>query len=447
LRSRVRSGRPATGSRNPDVVGRFLLTALLAFALVGLGVGQLIVSEIRSGALDSAESHAVFVDRAILGHDLTAQALASPLGGRLKRHMDHLVRTQVLQMGVVRVKVFNSAGVVLYSDEHRLIGRRFPSEVQDLKTVLGGQVRTSVSDLEDPENVYERPFKSLFSTYAPLIPKGSSVPVAVAEVYQLKGPIDDRVSHAELTTFTIIVVGLTLLYIFLWPLLRRQTKVLLEKNATLASRSEQLETASVQTIQMLNRIANAKDPYTGGHIGRVAALARSVGESLRLNQSELKALDLAAEFHDIGKVMVPDSILNKPGPLDVREWQEIRKHPATGVEILEGHELFRGALSGVLHHHERFNGTGYPMGLAGEEIPTIARIITVVDAFDAMTTDRPYRQALSRLEAWTRILAGTGSQFCPETVTALARLLGLPEPDRELIERETSSPFVQMGAR
>jgi hypothetical protein len=312
---------------------------------------------------------------------------------------------------------------VLYSDKSRLIGQHFKSEAASLQAVLVGGAETEITDLKEPENVFEKSFGSLISTYVPIAPRGATAPQAVAEFYQLKGPIDARVHRAEAFTFGIVFGGLALLFVILWPLLRLHARTLLERNESLVEKTGQMERGSMQTIQMLNRLANAKDPYTGGHIGRVADIASAVGERMGLAGGEARALALAAEFHDIGKVAIPDSILLKPGSLDAEEWIEIKKHPALGANIVEGAELFNRSVPGILHHHERFDGGGYPVGLAGRGIPLIARIITAVDAYDAMTTDRPYRQALSNEEAWRRLSEGSGTQFCPDTVKALGEVL------------------------
>ncbi|MDP9233537.1 MAG: HD-GYP domain-containing protein [Actinomycetota bacterium] len=410
---------------------RFSITALIAFTLVGLAVGDVIASQIRHDALRYASFHAEFVAQSIVAENLSPVSLRRPLHGPELARFDGVIREQALRSGVVRIKIWSPTGVVLYSDEGRLIGRDFKSEAASLQTVLVGGAENEITHLEEPENVFERSFGSLISTYVPITPRGAAAPEAVAEFYQLKGPIDAKVHRAEGFIFGIVFGGLALLFIILWPLLRRHARTLLERNEALVEKTGQMERGSMQTIQMLNRLANAKDPYTGGHIGRVAEIATEVGRRMGLPPTEERALALAAEFHDIGKVAIPDSILLKPGSLDPDEWTEIKKHPALGANIVEGAELFNRSVPGILHHHERFDGGGYPVGLAGRGIPLIARIITAVDAYDAMTTDRPYRQALSNAEAWRRLLDGSGTQFCPETIRVLGDVLGVAPADQE----------------
>jgi HD domain len=426
LHTLTRQGREPSA---PKILRRFSIAALIAFAGVGLGVGDLIASQIRSDSLHNATFHAEFVSEAIVAQALTAQELRQPLHGPQLKRFDRVIHEQALRSGVVRIKIWNADGVVLYSDESRLIGRAFNSETESLQAVLRGGPDTEITNLKERENLFERGFGSLISTYVPVTPRGAAAPRAVAEFYQLKGPIDARVQRAEAFTFAIVFGGLALLFVILWPLLRLHARTLLERNESLVEKTGQMERGSMQTIQMLNRLANAKDPYAGGHIGRVADIASAVGARMGLAGTDARALALAAEFHDIGKVAIPDSILQKPGSLDPQEWIEIKKHPALGANIVEGAELFNRSVPGILHHHERFDGGGYPVGLAGRGIPLIARIITAVDAYDAMTTDRPYRKALSNEEAWRRLSEGSGSQFCPDTLRALREVLDIaPAP-------------------
>jgi hypothetical protein len=251
----------------PRIVRRFSAAVLIAFAVVGFGVGDLIVSQIRSDALGNASFHAEFVS-GIVSEALGRDSLNAPLHGSQLARFDKVIRKQALRSGVVRIKIWSSTGLVLYSDKARLIGARFEEEATSLQAVLADGSQSEVTDLTDDENVFERHFGSLFSTYVPVTPRGAAGPVAVAEFYQLKGPIDDKVRRAEIFTFAIVFGGLGLLFAILWPLLRRHAKTLMDRNQALLEKTAQMERASVQTIQMLNRLANAKDPYTGGHIER-----------------------------------------------------------------------------------------------------------------------------------------------------------------------------------
>jgi putative nucleotidyltransferase with HDIG domain len=161
---------------------------------------------------------------------------------------------------------------------------------------------------------------------------------------------------------------------------------------------------------------DVRDTETEGHSERVTAYTMLLADLLGVPQSELYHIERGALLHDIGKIGIPDQILLKPGPLSAAEWAEMKKHPVVGFQMCARIEFLRGAAQIVLHHHERWDGTGYPDGLKGEAIPLGARIFAVADAFDAMTTDRPYRQAQSYEAAYQEILRCSGTHFDPRVV-------------------------------
>lgn len=413
----------ADGSTPPAVLSRLTVGITVSFILIGFVLSQVIAGQIRADALDTAQFHSQFVEETIVAHALGEGSLNQPLTGAALERLDKIVNEQVLRAGVVRLKIWNSSGIIVYSDEHRLIGRHEPSRMPDLSRVLSDEVESQDADMSDPINEYERELGPLFETYVPLQPAGAARPEAVAQFFQLKGPIDSKISRARATVTLVVFGALALLLALILPRIRRHTKAVVRQNRELEHRTKAMARSSIQTIEMLNRLANAKDSYTGGHIGRVAELSTKVGLRMGLDNTTMRALALASEFHDIGKVAIPDAILNKPGPLTSEERAELEKHPAIGVGIVEGSELFEPAIPGILHHHERFDGNGYPAKLARWGIPVIARIITAVDAYDAMTSDRPYRKALAEDEARRRLVEGAGTQFCAETVSALLEVL------------------------
>src|SRR5262249_37761757 len=151
--------------------------------------------------------------------------------------------------------------------------------------------------------------------------------------------------------------------------------------------------------------------YTFGHSERVARIAVELGDELGLQEEELNDIYLAGLLHDIGKIGVPDAVLTKPGPLDEEETRRLRQHVTIGHQILSDLQPLRNLLPGVLYHHERVDGGGYPEGLAGENIPMLARIIAVADSFDAMSTKRSYRDALQPTEVEAILKKGAGSQW------------------------------------
>ncbi|HEY7216247.1 MAG TPA: HD domain-containing phosphohydrolase [Thermoanaerobaculia bacterium] len=179
-----------------------------------------------------------------------------------------------------------------------------------------------------------------------------------------------------------------------------------------------------QFLNMVTALAETlekRDPYTGGHVRRVVGYSLLLGAEMGLGREELRDLRLAATLHDIGKITTPDRILGKPSPLEPDEAEIMRRHAADGASIVS-HLANPWVLRGVRSHHERMDGKGYPDGLQDSDIPLAPRIIAVADTYDAITTSRPYRAGLPPQRAAAEILAGAGSQFCPQVVAAFRRL-------------------------
>jgi response regulator RpfG family c-di-GMP phosphodiesterase/anti-sigma regulatory factor (Ser/Thr protein kinase) len=175
------------------------------------------------------------------------------------------------------------------------------------------------------------------------------------------------------------------------------------------------------TLKVLAGAIETRDPSASGHAERVAALAVAIGRELGWDADQLAALELGATLHDVGKITVAEHVLRKPGPLDDAEWEQVRRHPERGARLLEGVPVLEQSLDCVLHHQERYDGGGYPNGLAGDAIPLEARVVAVADTFATMTSDRPYRKALRPETAVAEIERGAGTQFDPTVVAAFLR--------------------------
>lgn len=182
-----------------------------------------------------------------------------------------------------------------------------------------------------------------------------------------------------------------------------------------------LKRSFYQTLEALARALEARDPYTEGHTQRTARYAVAIAREMGLDEPARTAIEQAGLLHDLGKIATPDAILRKEGPLTPAERAEMLRHPAAGSRILSGVEFLSRAAVLVRHHHESYDGSGYPDGLAGSAIPLGARILAAADTLDAMTTDRPYRKGLSFAEAGLELERGAGSQFDPAVIAALKR--------------------------
>src|SRR5438067_2345444 len=207
--------------------------------------------------------------------------------------------------------------------------------------------------------------------------------------------------------------------------LREAADTIQSQNVSLEQANKALRERSTAAMESLSATVDARDSYTAGHSRRVQQLSLAIGRELNLSQAELDLLGHAALFHDIGKLAIPDSILLKPASLTLEEWGLMQRHADEGARIIDRLGFLQDAVPAIRHHHERFDGTGYPDRIAGEEIPLGARIIHVADALDSMLTTRIYRAARPAAEALEELRGAAGTQFCPRCVSALERILPL----------------------
>ncbi|OIO84184.1 MAG: hypothetical protein AUK01_10440 [Anaerolineae bacterium CG2_30_57_67] len=219
--------------------------------------------------------------------------------------------------------------------------------------------------------------------------------------------------------------------------LANQASIALERSILLSETRKQaealeaalneLEVTYDQTLAALTSALDARDRETEGHSLRVARIASFLGRKIGLNEEQAKILERGAILHDIGKIGISDTILLKPGPLTPEEWQTMRLHPDIGARIIEGIPFLQEALPIIRYHQERWNGSGYPLGLKEQDIPFPARIFAVVDAYDALTTNRPYRTPISTEEALEFLRGQAAILFDPEIVQAFEALVAREE--------------------
>ena len=202
-----------------------------------------------------------------------------------------------------------------------------------------------------------------------------------------------------------------------------QMNIIKQIKEELADSKELLEKSYLESIEVLRKTVEVKDVYTRGHSDRVSEYSLLIGEKLNLPPEQMKTLKIGALFHDIGKIGIPDAILLKTDKLTDDEYSEIKNHPAIGAHILSNASIFADIIPIVKHHHERYDGKGYPARLAGEDIPYLARIVAVADTFDAMTSRRSYRQALDFDYTTNEIERCKGTQFDPAIADVFLEIL------------------------
>lgn len=248
--------------------------------------------------------------------------------------------------------------------------------------------------------------KEIDSTIRVIMITASDDPQKIKEAFQ-KGAADYIIKPFNLEYLQTVVLGKV--YAQLFEDLRKEHQELLK--------------AYEEIIYALAKTLEEKDAYTRGHSERVTGYAVEIAQELNLTPPQIETLSQAGHLHDIGKIGIKDGILNKPTKLTQEEWEQVKKHPVTGSEILEILGNLKEHALIARYHHERWNGAGYPSGLSKTDIPLLARILAVADAYDAMTSERPYRKPMEPQEAAKELIAAKGTQFDPKIVDAFVEAL------------------------
>jgi putative nucleotidyltransferase with HDIG domain len=421
----------------------FVLLSGVVLAGGCLILSSLLTTAVKNQALDDAKlsltqyANGVLGPRMIYGTTLQVGDSATSIVNR-----DLAERPDILS-----VKVWNTDGTLEWANlDPDRIGHTFPLGA-DLREVLETREATAeLSGLEEAEDAAEaaRFSGDVIEVYAPLF-AGQSEVVGAYEVYADAGPLEASIAERKRAIWGTSAALFALLWVLLMLLarnasgmLRRQTTALRERSAALSESYRMLEESSIEAIESLNATVEAKDPYTAGHSVRVQRIAVSIAQELGVPPKDLDAVRFGGLFHDIGKIAIPDVLLTKPARLSEDEYELMKRHASEGARIVSKFSRLRECVPIIRHHHERWDGTGYPERLAGDDIPLFATIVALAEAWDAMTIERPYQRALRVEEALVEVREHRGTQFSPTVVdaffTAVAKRPGdFGVPDSEAL--------------
>jgi putative nucleotidyltransferase with HDIG domain len=410
-------------ARSLTLLRAFVVVSALLLVAAALLLGTLLTHAVRDQALDDSEvsltqytngvlrEHLALSNRVVVGEEATAVL-----------QEEFAVRPDILS-----IKVWRPDGVLAWTNVDReRIGRAFPIGHHLEEVLESGEAEAELEALEDEEDQAESKLgvAHVLEVYAPVLGREGRV-IGAFEIYADSSPLEasiaDRKRLIWAETAGVFAALWALLVLFVRGasrMLRRQTEQLRSRSKALMESYKRLEESSLEAIESLNATVEAKDPYTAGHSLRVQRIALTLGEQLRVPKEALDALRYGGLFHDIGKLGVPDAVLTKPARLTEAEFELIKRHSEEGARIVGKFGPLRATVPLILHRHERWDGRGYPHGLEGEAIPIGAAIIGLADAWDAMTTDRPYHRALTFEEACSEVRDGRGTQFAPAVVDA-----------------------------
>lgn len=427
-------------ARPPRVMRTFAIYMGLALILAAGICLYFVRHNVEANSKQKVADHTAFVASTVIPKLLPPQAWNKPLSGDLLNKVDRAVNTDLLQNGGMRVKFYSPDGTVVYSSDKSLIGTR--ADDDEFRDAIKGEDVTGVSQLNreggDGENV------KAIEAYAPVSYPGAPQPSGVFELYNDYGQAAGSIRQQALPLAGFILLIFLLLYLALLPILRRTTRQLSYTNDELRRRANDLnenllqraaieqrlretiedlersetslEHAQEETIMRLSMAVETRDQETGDHIERMGRYCALLAQKIGWSESRCELLRIAAPLHDVGKIAIPDSVLLKPGALTPEERAEIEKHAEIGHEILAGSDspLLDLAARIALSHHEHWDGNGYPNGLIGEEIPVEGRMAAIADVFDALTSDRVYRPAMTVERALAIMSEGRGSHFDPD---------------------------------
>lgn len=406
------------------LIRSFTIFSFVAFIITGTVLSWVTYQHITNDKLKNLyEVSQISVNTAFL-HLKIDLSSNNPLSVEKKQDIVTHIREYLIAYDIKSISIFNSKQVLIINENASNLDK---VEIGSIFTQLYENndrfIKSNTFKSKDPNQSNSLNFNLLF----PIKDNANTQAVAVIQF------ADWTVTTHAIELVTVIGVtmfgGLMLLFFLQIGLMLNTSRTLLKQKESLQQQNEMLEKANIMidksyknTIKAISGAVDARDPYTAGHSSRVTKISIAIGRELSLSNEELIVLEYATLFHDIGKIGISDTILNKPEKLTQDEYDLMKKHPIIGIRILKGIEFLEESLPIIRHHHERVDGKGYPDGLQNSDIPLGARILAIADSYDAMTTDRPYRKGVSKKDAINEIIKNKGSQFDSELVDAFLKI-------------------------
>lgn len=431
---------------------RFALVVALTMMALVASLSPLAAAAIRESIIDQEARQVADQVSGLSSPAFSGLEFESGLEPRTRAFYDELFASP-RHANLMRVRLWSRSGVLLYSNDDFGVGMKFPIS-NGLRAALDGSVAVQPASQFGPfpaktmymsrdgyfryvtfqeKQVWINPTTDepraamagikpatlapaasqtgVVRLFVPVSLKNATTPSGAFEVFYDFRPMERRLAQVQRTVWTLAPSGFFVLCFGLVTLMQVTTRASHRQD-------ESLRAAHLGTYRALASAVDARDSRTADHSSRVAMYVIGVAQRLGLSPEVVSELEVAARLHDIGKIGVPDDVLMKPGPLTPSQWDLMRQHAVVGSSILHSAPLSQAIKDAVRHVHEWWNGRGYPDSLQGEQIPLFARILAVADAFEAMTSDRPYRPALSSQQALAELSRMRGVQFDPQIVDA-----------------------------
>ena len=405
--------------------------------LASVGPPVILLTAVVAGFIISAQVRSVVIEGAAQTISAGASGLAAPCLDIADGETSFSAQgcealasaiTQRQQAGQVQgYRLLRTDGTVLFSTDQAEIGHVV--EIDGLEKAAGGEIDVAtVGSESDP--LVARVGHRLLRVVTPVRKGEAGAVLAVAESYKPYAPIAASVAESVLIVWLAVGGGALTTAVTIGYTAQRASRDLEETETRLDSLNTRLEDSLVEiesqslgVLQALSAAVDARDHYTARHALGTTEIAFGIAAQLGFDEAQHTILERAALLHDIGKIGIPEALLLKPAALTDEEFEQVKGHSEAGARILQTIPFLADATPIVRYHHERWDGRGYPTGLAGEEIPLLARVLAAADAFDAMTSERPYRRPMSLADAIAEMKRGAGAQFDATVVAALLESL------------------------
>lgn len=411
-----------------SLLQQFSVLTALSLSLLGWVLSRDLIDFVEGQFVEMHEETAVTTIKSAIGRQFKPTDFTNDLTSARKASLDEFLLSHVINDQIIMIKCWSKDGTVTYATEKSFENQSFEIS-EDLEKAYKGELKVEIhsEELEEKyssiKNFTTEANKRYLEVYIPYYTKDASNIVGVFEVYWDLEQLDTQLSEIRPYIISLIIGSQVILFVVLYGIVSSASKRISSQNRDLNTLSLRLnsslqkeQAAYKGLVNSLLAALDAKDKYTAGHSLRVADYAVMLGKKLQLSDKDLRTLEEAALFHDIGKIGVGDYLLQKPNLLSAEEYQVIKAHPVIGSRIVESMAFYGEQSKIVRYHHEHWDGSGYPEGLKGEEIPMLARILTVADIYDALTSDRPYRKSLPFEEAKSIMIDAGGKSLDPDLV-------------------------------
>lgn len=394
---------------------RFIIHSIISFLITGIILTFFVSRQIINREID----HSIQAVNLTLGHslkhwfdDVNLKKLSKKDIQKLDKEFSSLAELD----NILNIKIWSKDGSLVYNQNNYY---SFEKNIDNYLKSKSNNFK-NYEIISNKNNQFDD-FNEIIIIYLPI--KENDKIIGYYQAYKSFDSARTTINKGIINVILILFLGLIILYYFLAKKIYKSSKKLIDQKNEILLSYEKLNTLFKSMITAITKAIEARDDFTSGHSERVSENTIGFAKYLNLEDDLIDKLEIASLLHDIGKLGVPEEIINKPGKLTNEEYDIIKKHPIIGEKIVENIEQLDTIVDIIRHHHERYDGLGYPDKLKGKEIPLMARIISITDAYDAMTSTRPYRKNLSINEALLEIKNNSKKQFDPDLVESFIKYI------------------------